>query len=455
MTEKNTPGVTFIVYSKYGAHNIKDKIGVAEYSYYFVLKSFLPILERFGRVECLAAGSDLSASLASRERTLGDRVVVLSFTPPHSVPSIDGFVPVPVFAWEYDTLPNENWNEHGGDDWVAALASAGCAVTHSGYSQQVVRKALGRTFPVFKIPSPVWDGMQEVRRRNLRSISYKRFSLQFTGVLLDSLAIDFKRLDEAFWERYNSEDAHPASSSPPSKGDVCQVAMPGSPQTLEIAGVVYTSIFNPFDGRKNWQAMITAFCCAHRDNRRATLIMKISANHYAAFTDAVVEMLRKLSPIKCRVVVIYGFLDDCEYQKLVTGTSFYINTSFGEGQCIPLMEFLSAGVPAIAPQVTAMRDYLHRGHSLVVKAHAEPCGWQHDPREKFRCVHYRVDWTSLKRAYKISYFLAMPMGFPLYKIMQAMAVLTLYRHCSLRSCYKELKRLMTYLSNDPLRNRNP
>lgn len=443
--------IIFLVYSKYGEGDIKDKIGVAEYSYYFVLKSFLPVLGQFGHVECLSGRDDVLACYEAYKRQPDRRIIMLSFTPPHSAPKLNGYIPMPVFAWEYDTLPDEDWSGEGEGDWIGALKTAGCAVTHSTYSQKVVKKALGRDYPIFKIPSPVWDGLKAVRWRNFCSISYKRFSLQFTGVLLDSLAIDFSRLDDDFWRQYCENETPFTDADGWGKGDVCQVAMPGTSQTLEVSGVVYTSIFNPFDGRKNWQAMVTAFCYAHRKNRRATLIMKISANHYAAFTDAVVDMLRKLAPIQCRVVVMYGFLNNEEYQKLVAGTSFYVNTSFGEGQCIPLMEFLSAGIPAIAPKVTAMNDYIRRRHSLVVKAHPEPSCWQHDPREKFRCMHYRVDWQSLKRAYKISYFLAMPLGFPLYKLMQFMAVMTLYRHCSLRVCSKELKKLIEYLKRSPVK----
>lgn len=454
MTTNNDQDITFVVYSKYGAHDIQDKIGVAEYSYYFVLKSFLPVLSQFGGVECLSALDDVSACVDELKCKSGGRVIFLSFTPPHSVPQLEGEVPVPVFAWEYDTLPNESWDEKGSGDWLAALKSAGCAVTHSAHSQKVVKKALGQDYPVFRIPSPVWDGLKTVRSRNLRSISYKRFSLQFSGAVLDSLAINFDHLDEEFGRQYKRDNKPVFDAGMSRSGDVCQVAMPGTPQLLEVSGVVYTSIFNPFDGRKNWQSMVTAFCHAHRDNRRATLIMKISANHYAGFTDAVVDMLRKLAPIKCRVIVIYGFLDEDEYQKLVIGTSFYVNTSFGEGQCIPLMEFLSAGIPAIAPKVTAMEDYIRRRHSLQVKAHCEPSCWQHDPREKYRCMHYRVDWQSLKRAYRLSYFLAMPPGFPLYKLMQLLAVLTSYRHCSISACAKELRKLMTYLKSSQTKARN-
>src|ERR1035437_7476303 len=48
------------------------------------------------------------------------------------------------------------------------------------------------------------------------------------------------------------------------------VAPPLTP--LDIDGVVYTTVFNPYDGRKNWIDMLCTFCWAFRDIEDATLI---------------------------------------------------------------------------------------------------------------------------------------------------------------------------------------
>ena len=44
---------------------------------------------------------------------------------------------------------------------------------------------------------------------------------------------------------------------------------------LELSGVVYTSIFNPDDGRKNWQDLLTAWTAALADHEEATLVCKL------------------------------------------------------------------------------------------------------------------------------------------------------------------------------------
>lgn len=444
MNKSAVQNITFVVYSRYGPTDIRDKIGVAEYSYYFVARTFVPLLRRFGEVRCLSHNDDLGQVLRDLARS-GCETLLLAFAPPHAIPNLEDAKVIPVFAWEYDTLPTEDWDGTGSGDWLAPLKTAGCAVTHSAYSVAAARQQLGPDYAVFNIPSPVWDAFSKARRLNLFSLPYRKFSINFHGIFLDSRAIDYRQQDEAFWQRYRAGTPLQVTSS--RSGDVCQAAIPGSPQTLTVSGVIYTSIFNPFDGRKNWESMITAFCHAHRNNPRATLIIKISANHYAAFTDAVVDALRRLEPIQCRVIVIYGYLEQTEYEKLLTGTSFYVNTSYAEGQCIPLMEFLSAGIPALSPKTTAMKDYIRCWHSLVIDAHQEPTHWQHDPREKYRCMHYRVDWQSLFSAYRRSFWLAMPWGAPLYKLMQLLAMITMYSHCSVMACQKELKRLLKHIQS--------
>ena len=68
---------------------------------------------------------------------------------------------------------------------------------------------------------------------------------------------------------------------------------------------------------------------------------------------------------------MHGYLNDDEYAKLVQGSTYVVNAAHGEGQCLPLMEYMSAGKPAIAPSHTAMEEYINEGNSFVVKSSAE------------------------------------------------------------------------------------
>ncbi|MEM9014227.1 MAG: glycosyltransferase, partial [Pseudomonadota bacterium] len=179
-----------------------------------------------------------------------------------------------------------------------------------------------------------------------------------------------------------------------------------SNQRVDLDGVVYTALINPFDGRKNWVDMVVAFCWAFKDVEDATLVLKVSASHIVQFADEFVFYLRRLAPMKCRIVVIYAYLDGDAYDTLFLSTSFYVNTSYGEGQSIPLCEAMSSGIPAIAPKHTAMRDYVDNDAAIVFDTRPQLTHWQHDPRRALRCMHFKPDWMSLVEAYRESYDIA-------------------------------------------------
>jgi glycosyltransferase involved in cell wall biosynthesis len=195
------------------------------------------------------------------------------------------------------------------------------------------------------------------------------------------------------------------------KGHVGTVKLERSPQKIEdgelsrldVNGVVYTSIFNPSDGRKNWIDIVTAFCWALRDKEDATLVLKMTTKESNNFLGTFHLLLSQLAPFKCRVVAIQGFLDDHEYENLILASTYYINASHCEGLCLPLMEYMACGTPAIAPDNTAMADYINDGNAFVVSCSKEQNVWPHDPRDVFRTLRYRINWESLMDNCKLSY----------------------------------------------------
>jgi glycosyltransferase involved in cell wall biosynthesis len=118
------------------------------------------------------------------------------------------------------------------------------------------------------------------------------------------------------------------------------------------------------------------------------------------------NIISRLVPFKCRIILIHGYLQDVDYERLIGATSFAVNASAGEGQCLPLMEFMSAGKPAIAPWNTALTDYLTAENSFPVASSLEPTCWPHDPRQAFRARRHRADFSSLMQAYRDSYNVA-------------------------------------------------
>jgi glycosyltransferase involved in cell wall biosynthesis len=152
--------------------------------------------------------------------------------------------------------------------------------------------------------------------------------------------------------------------------------------------------------------MITGFCWAFKQNTQATLILKMTHHDIESYRILILTLLSRLAPFQCRVLIIHGFLDDTQYRQLMDMTCFYVNTSTCEGLCLPLMEFLSAGKPAIAPSHTAMRDYMAEDFAWILNSSPQPASWPHDPTAMLATRLHRLNWDSLVRAYQDSYQVA-------------------------------------------------
>ncbi len=166
--------------------------------------------------------------------------------------------------------------------------------------------------------------------------------------------------------------------------------------------VLYTAILNPNDGRKNWEDIITAFVYALRERPGATLLVKIANEDLHMFFEDIFTFYTRLHPFQCRVVFIHGYLSDTEYEQIIVQSHYIVNASRGEGQCLPLMEFMSSGVPAIAPRNTAMLDYIDAANAFIVDSSPELAYWPHDPRQVYRTYWHRINWQTLFEAFLAS-----------------------------------------------------
>ncbi|AIY42856.1 Glycosyltransferase [Collimonas arenae] len=406
-----------IIYSDTNAGSIVSNLGLPEYSYYFVLKEFRPVLEQLGIVVTVSDPEREVDDIYRSAKAHGESCVFLSFSPPHKT-AVGLVCPtVPVFAWEFSTLPNEVWLGEPRHDWRYVFDKVGSAITHSAYTANSVRQAMTPEFLVAAIPAPVWDRFAALREKLSIANYPDGVDLLVAGTVIDSRTVDLSPYSVPL-RRYPKPDL----VRPPALAK-------REPVKVHIDGVVYTSVFNPYDGRKNWYDMISAFCWAFRDVEEATLVLKLTHNDVKIGIDNLLENVYKLTPFKCRVLLIHGYLSDADYEKLVSATTYILNTSHGEGQCLPLMEFMSCGKPAIAPRNTAMADYIDSDNAFVLDSNTEPSHWPHDPRQAYRTLRYRIDWGTLLAAYKESYRVA-KQDPARYWQMADHAVQRLQQHCS-------------------------
>lgn len=374
-----------LVYAAQTEKTIAANIGQQDYSYYFVLESFKKVLRQFGTLVDVRNPQIEVDATYNACKSRNEPCVFLSFTPPFKIATGLRCPTIPVFAWEFETIPTDVWGGDQRQDWRNVFSHLGVAITHSAFAVSVVQKAMGSDFPIWSIPSPLWDDYVKLSQRGGKAPGSGAFDLTFHGAFVDFQGCTGPRPGEndgnSFTERRSSTE---------------------EAQNLHLEGIIYTAVFNPLDGRKNWMDLLWGFCWALRDEPKATLVLKLVHHDWERVRSIFLREIRKLGPFKCRVVVIHGFLSDGEYKKLIQKTAYVVNTSHGEGQCLPLMEFMSAGVPAIAPAHTAMREYVHPDNAFVVKSSVEWTHWPHDPRLALRTLRQRIDWESLHAAYRES-----------------------------------------------------
>jgi glycosyltransferase involved in cell wall biosynthesis len=368
--------VIFIVYAESKRTTIRSAMGQADYSYYFVLQQFKPMLERFGQVIEVVSVDPYVDLAYYAARATGERCVFLSFTPPHKTNSELGCPTIPVFAWEYSTIPSEAWAGDTKNNWAAELTKYPLALTHSSQTCRAVKEAISEDYPIFSIPAPLWDQYSKNYCEDATSYFESPVEVRINGWVVDSADFDVSI-------RRHEEKPHD--------------------QLVSLSGVIYCSVFNPNDGRKNWQDMLHAFCWAFRQVPDATLVFKLTHSDPQFSFEVVASEIRKMLPFQCRVVLLQGFLLDDEYEKLIQATHFVTNSSYGEGQCLPLMEFMSAGKPAVAPDHSGMADYINAENSFVVTSSDDWTHWPHDLRVGLRTFRRLISWESLHNCYLESY----------------------------------------------------
>lgn len=498
-------GMKILVYSETNSHSVATNLGAPEYSYYFVLRAFLPVLQKFGDVHVVNQPQFEVDEIYRRCQLDTEACVFLSFSAPHKTLTMLECPTFCVFAWEFDDIPNESWGGDLSSDWQKNLSMLSGAITHSRQTELAVKRLLGEGYPIVSIPAPIWSRVTPAGT----PINSVNCDLEFDGVLFDAREADWARIARyLYWDRkedrvwLTSEKelgqamsgadtslgevrkarswasiirrrlyalcdevlsdllprslaealasqvrkelepvaeprCEPASSScseiiPEELGDIFSTGF----QRLRLDGVVYCSVLNPEDGRKNIKDLISAFCIAFKNTKDATLIIKLTHSKPERALSRMIAEIYRSAPFDCRVVLLSGYLSDEGYSGLINATKYVVNTSFGEGQCLPLMEFMSRGKPAIAPSSSAMADYITKENAFVVESSREMTSWPHDPRQAYRTYRYRPHYESLLAAYKESFEVAFDGG--RYEKMSIAARSSLQRHCGDDEVLKKL-----------------
>ncbi len=455
----------FLVSTTPCSRAIGENLGESAYSYHFVLEALAPALERLGRWQAVPRPESSLPVLAERAEAEGFRPIHLVLNPPQDA-YFSPSVPNVLFPfWEFPEVPNRDFGHDVRQNWVRSCRAADLILCACEFTAEAFRKA-GVSCPVEVVPVPIpsrafdvapWDPAHEVtivgrhevvgrwadsesrreapnpavptpKPRSPARAAFERLSTRLDPHTVASI-YRFKQKvagqsprrlaymavratynrtlrrvlsDEAVSQitLWKNAALRPFGFSPKA---VIDPLLPSGPLTL--SGLVYTSLMNPSDSRKNMRDLLSAFLLAFRDRPDVTLVLKLACSPRREYPER--KRLRDLHASlgiehRCRVVALTDFLDEDQMDDLIRASTYYVNTSHAEGACLPLQRALASGRPAIAPDHSAMADYMnpHVGH--VIGSSLEPAPWPHDPELRLETHRYRLRWSSLLSAFEKS-----------------------------------------------------
>lgn len=420
-------------------------LGIAGYSHDFVAKAFAPLLARYGEVRAVV---DPRRNLQQEvDRLIAEqrRPVHFSVLPLQDVVLGERVANIAVPAWEFPDAPNEGFDGNPQNDWGATADRCDLVLVSGPFTEAALARS-GTTTALGIVPVPVDDSYFAVPEWNPGQL----VTLECRGYVFgpdDNLRVA------------DSESSQNSVAPPPRIGDqglktvgkrierVVRAAIRGGlgegighsisrrfrrarerhrlrhlqrqkpklsltrlpyphVDRVELSGIVYTSIFNPDDGRKNWSDLITGFLAAVGDRDDVTLVMKLITQKPDS-VRRVIEFYRGRDVRhRCRLVFICDFLTEAQLLDLTTATTFYLQATKAEGNCLPLMNHLAAGRPGVSPDHSSVGDYFDAQSGFVVASHPEPSAWPHDRRLRQRTTWARIVWPSLRDQIQASYRMA-------------------------------------------------
>lgn len=423
-----TASRALVVSSVFWTPDVRENIGREAYSYFFVYRALAPLLNRWGVTrEVTHPESRLDYALRlARESDLAP--VHLSFLPLHLMYLTPHAPNVAFPFWEFPDIPDRDFGRNPRNNWARIANRLDLVLTASTFTRDAFQRA-GLTTPIRVVPVPVdprhaavpdWVFGQRLEQKVPGYIFPQAAAArpldragEVSPVSGTGLARRLYRrhlrahLPERA-QRFLALAAQTRALVRESQAAKVEVPYQLDP-SIALDGVVYTSILNPYDPRKNWQDLISAFLLALGQREDATLLLKLvlPPELAAAGVNLVAGYYAGLGlSHRARLILVNDFLSDQQMIGLARGSTFYVNTARAEGACLPLQDFLAAGRPGLAPLHTSLVDYFDESLGFVLDSHPEPAAWPHDPEQRLSTSWHRLVWQSLHDRLRESYALA-------------------------------------------------
>ncbi|MCP3933259.1 MAG: hypothetical protein GY705_29665, partial [Bacteroidetes bacterium] len=333
-----------------------DRIGLKELAHYSHLKSFLPLLEKRGNVVLVEEPEKNVDGVFQFADYIGQSCLYIYFSPPDQ--KYVEIIAPKIFISSVTKFRNDfpaRYIRSNADEYLTiGIQQSLGGITHCTESKKKIISLVGDAILLETIPPPIWDSYQKLFDKDFPEHTLSA-TIYTQGDILDttikglrpksiSYRIPFKRrmesiqiaLQQSRWLLALEYLVHRKSRH-------------YYPTDLVLTGIVYTAIIRPSNPFKNWKNLINDFCTEFKNTGDAILVLKMAGRVKESTKSSEMRFLRWKSG-ECRIVIINEHLPQDEYENLVCATAFIINNSTSDELGNSLLEFMSAGKPAISSQ---------------------------------------------------------------------------------------------------------
>ncbi len=351
--------IYIVFYKKDG--NFANRIGLDEIQNYAHFKDFRPLLEKRGTVVYTKDPLDQVNGVYKFAKHVGEPSLYISFSPPDQ--DFSNIISPKIFICSLIKYQNQYFsgsNQFISEDLLRSSINTSLAgIAHCVSSVETISNLTNHKVPMAQIPPPIWDSYNKSQEQpTLEDVSSNTISTN--GNILDTTIrklkpksvyykTPIKRKIEAIRTLYKIKHLPKYLKK--------YLYQKGSihffPTKLELQGVVFTAVIRPSNSFKDWKKLIVDFIEVFKNKEDAILIIKMVGQVNEQIKESCIPLLRQKS-IKCRIIIIFEHLPESNYKQLVRSTSFILNISSSKTVGNSLLEFMSAGKPAISPNYSEL-----------------------------------------------------------------------------------------------------
>ncbi len=266
----------------------------------------------------------------------------------HDIRLLKGAINIAHIPWEFRHLalrkrPGEVW------DQLSLLKKLHEVWTPSSFSQRVLQNHLD--LPVRFVPTPIPSSCSPVPRTE----PYRAFKLH-----------NLLRLPATPVSIFLGQDGRATAK--------LNIAPLGNLLPDIEKRRLFLAVLNPGDFRKDIETLLRGFKASNADSKNYALIIKLVIDNEKTTlvnvqNDTISpKFLDKTGLSSPNIVFISESLSQSELHNLYEACDFYICTSRGEGQNLPLLEAMGCGVIPISVSHTSMEDFITSDTAFIIRS---------------------------------------------------------------------------------------